>query len=171
MPIPNKGFFDPEKTPDPTDSVVSAIDRHMQMEAAAAEKAKQLQAEEARQQQRHEAMLKEARASEDQFAKTVSTLADPGSREAIMQRIREMREESVEKPYVPGPVHPAISAQTAREQEQGRIAQQAAQKIYDEQQALRIKALKEQEDKLGHMEPVHRSVSAKDQTFTGKKPK
>jgi hypothetical protein len=169
MPIPNKGLLDPDKIEDATDSVVSAIDRHMQMEAAAAERAKQVQAEEARRQQRQETAAKEARQDEDAFIERVTKLSDPISRDALLQRIRDMRNETGEKPYKPPPVHPNIMAQTEREQEQGRIAQQQAQARYDAQQALRIAQQKEDAEKQGSMTPVAHPNPTQNEQFPASK--
>jgi hypothetical protein len=162
MSIPNKGFFDPEpdqtteKPPEPpTDSVVSAINRHQQMEAEAAEKLKAGQEAEARRLQREEQATKEARKEEDAFIDKIASLSDITSRDALLERIREMRAEKPPAMPPPSPPHPAIAEQTRLEMEVGarNVAQAEAQRQANMPE--RLKALKEDAERQGGNVPVY----------------
>jgi hypothetical protein len=171
MPIPDKGFFDPD--PDqttekplelPTDSVVSAIDRMEQMEAEAAEKLKIAQEAEGRRLQREEEATKQARKEEDEFVDKLSKLSDPQSREELLDRIRAMRAEKP-KPYVPPPVSPAIAEQTRLEMEVGARNQAKVQAMMEANQAERMAALKEDEARNGTNVPVYHQNPTMNEKF------
>jgi hypothetical protein len=160
MPIPNKGFFDPEEptaekpAEPPTDSVVSAIDRMEQMESEAAEKLKAAQEAEGRRLQREEQSTEQARKDEDEFIGKLATLSDPKSHEELLERIRAMRAEKP-KPYVPPPVSPAIAERTRLEMEAGARAQAMHQAAMEANMPERLQALKEEEARKGTNVPVH----------------
>src|SRR5215467_11823443 len=104
-----------------TDSVSSAAKRAAKMKAEAADRAKAEAEAEQRRLEREEQDNAKAREEEDAFVEKLSERAAPETREALLDRIREMREEKAPT-YTPPPLTEGMKTQLEAEQEAGRQA-------------------------------------------------
>src|SRR5262245_26442173 len=156
MPIPNKGFFDPE----PIDSVqhhqdrASAIREQM---AADAEEQERKNAQYKIEEEKRQAAARENEVSRLQDLASLSR--DQMTRDMILDRIREMR---AEKPpeYEPPPRTPEQQAIFEKEQADGRAAvakAEAAQQAHREL-AAKLQATQEVTKTIVHPNPSQSEI-------------
>jgi colicin import membrane protein len=133
MPIPTQGFFDHMDT----DSVRATQERADRLREQMAEQAREREAVEERRREREEAQEKTAREEEIEALERVSKLSkNVDSRDALLERIREMRKE-VPAPPKPMPLTDAMRKRIEEEQEAGRRAVAFHQAEIDAAQARR----------------------------------
>lgn len=154
-PIPNKGFFDPE----PMDSVKHNEERAAKIKVEAKEQ--QLTQEATENKQMHD-QAKRAREQEIEYLTVQVGLIRPGeTRDMLLERIRRMREVTVEEPKYIGR-SPELQKQFEKEQEDGRAA---VAKAEAEQVRLReLQARVDAEDQALVLQ-VHRPNPGMDEIF------
>jgi hypothetical protein len=124
MPIPNKGFFDPD--PDPAPELTDSVQHHQdRADAIRAQMEKDAEEQERKNVQYKEQEEKRQAAGREQEVSRLQDLVglsrDQLTRDMLLDRIREMR---AEKPpeYVPPPRTPEQQKLYEAEQEAGRAA-------------------------------------------------
>jgi hypothetical protein len=119
MPIPNKGFFDPEPE---LESIQHHEDERLAFKAALEQQDKEQEEINARLKVQEDERQQKAHAAEIRNLEQFSNLArDPMTRDMILERIRRMREEKP-KEIVPPPLSEADKRRLEKEQADGRAA-------------------------------------------------
>jgi hypothetical protein len=112
-------------------------------------------AEEKRQEQRAVRNTAIGNADADMLEKQAYRLSDLGTRDQLLERVREMRREVPDGPPPPPPMTEFQKQQLAIEQQAGRDAVARAEKQLEEARAWREKAAAETRAREGHMAEVH----------------
>ena len=135
-----------------TDSLNANQQRLERLRAEAKEQEAARQAAEERRLAREAADREEAKKQEQEYLERVMERS-PDSREALVNRIRQMREDVPKQP-APPPLTEAARKRLEEEQEAGRRALAFHQAEQERARDARIAAEKAEAEKLGHMEPV-----------------
>lgn len=166
MPIPTKGFFDPEPESELHDSTKHNAERAASIKAEAdynEEQQAKVRAEYKRQQDIGKQRVKE---SEIQRLEQYSSLArDPLTRDMILDRIRKMREEKPVEPPWPPPMSEAQRKLLEGEQAAGRaaVAKYEAEMVKNREAAAQAEA--EAKKSEGTMTQVFRENPSQDKEY------
>ena len=108
--------------------------------------------------------------AEVKFLKEQSALvSQDDTREMILDRIRQMRDDVPKGPPKPPPISEFMRQQIEIEQEAGRAAVKRAQEEMDRNRGIREQAARQQREYEGHMEPVHHPNPGQNEMFPASK--
>ena len=153
-----------------TDSVTAMAERRAKIK----EESDRIEQEEAkaaeRRQEAQEVQDLKADNAEVKFLEKQSGLVDQDdTREMILDRIRQMREDVPKGPPPPPPISVAMRQQIDAEQEAGRAAVRRAQEEMDRNRGIREEAARDQQQREGTMTPVHHANPGMEQQFPANK--
>lgn len=142
--------------PKPTDSIISAETRAATIRAES-ERIEREQAAAADRQKDHRARQDaEARKTEDEdVRKVAASLSDLGTRDQLLDRIREMRNDVPVGTPEPPPLTERMLQALKEEQEAGRAAIKKAEAEIEFNRKIQAKFEADERERLGSMVPVH----------------
>jgi len=152
------------------ESVNHTEGRHARLKAESERLAKEADLADANEAEKVAAQDRKASNSEERFLKEQAALLQPGeTREMLLERVRQMREDRPAETYGPPPPSEYMKKQIEIEQEAGRQAVKAAEEEYERNKEAREAAAADIRKREGTMQEVHHPNPGMEEQFPANK--